>query len=192
MRGDDRYYPLNVGNTVLGGGFSSRLNQEIRIKRGLAYGAGSSLSAGRRPGAIAARTQTKNETAAEVVSLIAAEMQRMGQAPVPPSELETRKAVLVGNFGRTVETTDGIAGLIGGYVVQALPLTELGRYTAEVQGVDPAAVQSAAAALLDPKAASIVVVGDAKQFLEPLRKAYPKVEVVQAASLDLDRTTLTK
>jgi zinc protease len=126
------------------------------------------------------------------VSLIAAEMQRMGQAPVPPSELETRKAVLVGNFGRTVETTDGIAGLIGGYVVQALPLTELGRYTAEVQGVDPAAVQSAAAALLDPKAASIVVVGDAKQFLEPLRKAYPKVEVVPAASLDLDRTTLTK
>ncbi|RSU53885.1 pitrilysin family protein [Sphingomonas sp. S-NIH.Pt15_0812] len=191
-RADPRYYPLAVANTVLGGGFSSRLNQEIRIKRGLAYGAGSSLSAGRRPGAIAARTQTKNETAAEVVSLIAAEMQRMGQAPVPPSELDTRKAVLVGNFGRTVETTDGIAGLIGGYVVQALPLTELGRYTAEVQGVDPAAVQSAAAALLDPKAASIVVVGDAKQFLEPLRKAYPKVEVVPAASLDLDRATLTK
>ena len=58
-RTDAAYYPAAVANTVLGGGFSSRLNQEIRIKRGLAYGAGSSLQAGRDPGAIAARTFQK-------------------------------------------------------------------------------------------------------------------------------------
>jgi zinc protease len=59
-RADDRYYPLAVANTVLGGGFSSRLNQEIRIKRGLAYGAGGSVATGRDIGLISARTQTKN------------------------------------------------------------------------------------------------------------------------------------
>ena len=189
-RADQRYYPLAVANTVLGGGFSSRLNQEVRIKRGLAYGASSSIQARRQPGLVAARTQTKNPTAPEVVSLIVAEMRRMGTAPVSPSELDTRKAVLVGNFGRTIETTDGIANILGDYVVQGVPLGELQRYTANVEGVDPAAVQAASRLLLDPKGASIVVVGDAKQFIEPLRRAHPTVEVIPAASLDLDTPAL--
>ncbi|WP_413060410.1 M16 family metallopeptidase [Sphingomonas carotinifaciens] len=189
-RDDARYYPLAVANTVLGGGFSSRLNQEVRIKRGLAYGASSGLQAGRRPGLVAARTQTKNPSAAEVVTLISAEMEKLGQTPVPQAELATRQAVLVGNFGRTVETTDGIAGLLGDYVVQSVPLDELQRYTAKVEGVDPAAVQAAAAALLDPKAASIVVVGDARQFLPALKARYPQVEVVPAAAVNLDSASL--
>ncbi|MBJ6121362.1 M16 family metallopeptidase [Sphingomonas mollis] len=192
MRGDERYYPLNVGNTVLGGGFSSRLNQEIRIKRGLAYGAGSSVTARRLGGSISARTQTKNPTAAEAVQLIAAEMTRMGATAVPADELDTRKAVLVGGFGRAIETTDGVADIIGDYVVQDVPLTEIGRYTAKVEGVDPAAVQKAAQALLDPKAASVVVVGDAKQFIAPLRALYPNVEVIPAAALDLDAASLRR
>jgi zinc protease len=189
-RSDARYYPLAVGNTVLGGGFSSRLNQEIRIKRGLAYGASSGLDAGKTQGTVAARTQTKNPTAAAVVTLIAAEMTRMGASPVSAAELDTRKAVLVGNFGRGIETTSGVAGILGAYVQNGVPLGELQRYTGAVGAVDPAAVQAAAVALLDPKAASIVVVGDAKQFIEPLRKAYPNVEVIPEASLKLDTATL--
>ena len=189
-RSDARYYPLAVANTVLGGGFSSRLNQEIRIKRGLAYGAGSGLDAGKTQGTVAARTQTKNPTAAEVVTLIAAEMTRMGTAPVPASELDTRKAVLVGNFGRGIETTSGVAGILGAYVQNGVPVGELQRYTMAVGGVDPAGVQAAAASLLDPNAASIVVVGDAKQFIDPLRQAYPQVEVIPEAALKLDTAAL--
>ncbi|MEG3082801.1 pitrilysin family protein [Sphingomonas sp. PB2P12] len=189
-RADPRYYPLAVGNTVLGGGFSSRLNQEIRIKRGLAYGAGSALDAGKTQGTVAARTQTKNPTAAEVVTLIAAEMARMGSAPVPAAELDSRKAVLIGNFGRRIETTSGVAGILGTYVQNGVPLGELQRFTGAVGSVDPAAVQATAVALLDPKAASIVVVGDAKQFIAPLRKAYPNVEVIPETALKLDTPTL--
>ncbi|MGY2733456.1 M16 family metallopeptidase [Sphingomonas sp. UYP23] len=189
-RSDPSYYPAAVANTVLGGGFSSRLNQEIRIKRGLAYGAGSSLQAGRLPGVVAARTSTKNPSAPETVSIILAEMQRLGAEPVSAAELDTRKAVLVGNFGRATETTNGIAGTVGGYVVQGLPLSELGQYTQRVSAVDPAAVQAAAAKLLDPAAASVVVVGDAKLFLPDLRKAYPNAEVISADTLKLDSATL--
>ncbi|HEX8420474.1 MAG TPA: pitrilysin family protein [Sphingomonas sp.] len=189
-RSDPAFYPLAVGNTVLGGGFSSRLNQEIRIKRGLAYGAGSSVQALRAPGSVTARTQTKNATAPEVVALIVAEMKRMGAAPVPASELDTRKAVLVGGFGRAIESTDGIADILGDYVVQNVPLSELARFTGAVEGVDPIAVQQAAAKLLDPRSASIVVVGDARQFITPLRKAYPNVEVVPASALKLDGQAL--
>lgn len=191
-RADDRYYPLSVANAVLGVGFSSRLNQEIRIKRGLAYGAGSGVVAGRLPGAIFARTQTKNPTAAEVVGLIEAEMTRLGTQPAPAAELDTREAVLVGNFGRTIETTAGTAGILGGYVIQNVPLEELARYTGKVEGVTPAAAQAAAAALLAPKGASIVVVGDANQFVPALRAKYPTVEVIPEAALDLDRATLRR
>jgi zinc protease len=189
-RSDPAYYPAAVANTVLGGGFSSRLNQEIRIKRGLAYGAGSSLQAGRLPGVVAARTSTKNPSAPETVSIILAEMKRLGAEPVSAAELDTRKAVLVGNFGRATETTGGIAGTVGGYVVQGLPLSELGQYTQLVSAVDPAAVQAAAAKLLDPAAASVVVVGDAKLFLPELRKAYPNVDVIGADVLKLDSAAL--
>jgi zinc protease len=114
----------------------------------------------------------------------------MGREPVPAAELETRKAVLVGGFGRTIETTDGVAGILGDYVVQGVPLSELQRYIQAVGAVDPAATQAAAATLLDPKAASIVVVGNAKQFIDPLRKAYPSVEVIAEAALNLDSPTL--
>jgi zinc protease len=191
-RSDARYYPLEVANTVLGGGFSSRLNQEIRIKRGLAYGAGSSVQARRLPGIVSARTQTKNATAPEVVALIEQQMAAMGAAPVPTDELDTRKAVLVGGFGRTIETTDGIAGLLGDYVLQSVPLGELARYTTRIEGVDPAAVQSASTQLLDPKAASIVVVGDAKTFIDPLRKIYPTLQLLAEDQVSLDDPTLKK
>ncbi len=189
-RSDAQFYPAAVANTILGGGFSSRLNQEIRIKRGLAYGAGSSVQAGRLPGTISGRTSTKNPSAPETVSIILAEMKRLGAEPVTAAELETRKAVLVGNFGRATETTAGIAGTVGGYVVQGLPLSELGAYTARVSAVDPAAVQAAAAKLLDPAVASIVIVGDAKLFLPELRKTYPDAEVIAADALKLDSAAL--
>jgi zinc protease len=189
-RADQRYYPLSVANSVLGGGFSSRLNQEIRIKRGLAYGAGSGVTAGRQPGLIAARTQTKNATAPEVVGLIVEQMAALGKTPVPVDELATRKAVLVGGFGRTIETTSGIADVLGDYVVQNVPLSEFSQYTTKVEAVTPAAVQSASAALLDPAAASIVVVGDAKQFAPALAKAYPKAETLTEGQLKLDSPTL--
>ena len=69
-RTSPEYYAALVANAALGNGFASRLNREIRIKRGLSYGAGSSLEARRQPGLFSATVQTKNESAAEVVGLI--------------------------------------------------------------------------------------------------------------------------
>lgn len=189
-RSDADFYAAQVANATLGVGFTSRLNREIRIKRGLAYGASSGVDARRSPGIVTAATQTKNPSAPEVVALIAAEMTRMASEPVPVAELDSRKAVLVGNFGRRIERTDGIAGALADYVADGVPLDTLQRYIPSVQGVSPAAVQAAAKKVLDPTSASIVVVGDAKQFIDALRKTYPQVEVIPAASLNLDSATL--
>ena len=189
-RRDPAFYPASVANGVLGGGFSSRLNQEIRIRRGLAYGAGSGLSARRLPGSFSARTQTKNQTASEAVAIMLAEMARLGREPVAAAELEPRKATLIGGFGREIETTTGIAGVLGEYAVEDVPLAEFGAFTDKVAGVTPKDLQAAAARLLDPSVASIVVVGDARQFVDALRRDHPNLEVIPATALNLDRPAL--
>src|SRR5690606_2583597 len=97
-RTDADYFPLTLGNTLLGGGFSSRLNQEIRINRGLSYGARSSVGALQQTGVFSASTQTKNETATEVADLLLAEIARMGAQRPTEAELSPRRATLIGGF----------------------------------------------------------------------------------------------
>ncbi|MGJ3648588.1 M16 family metallopeptidase [Sphingomonas sp. GlSt437] len=189
-RSDASFYPASVANAVLGGGYSSRLNLEIRVKRGLSYGASSRLEARRDGGVLEAATQTKNPSATQVVGLILNEMTKLGNDPVSAAELDSRKAVLIGGFGRRAETVGGIAGIIGGYVSDAVPLDELGRYIGNVSAVTPDQVRAAAAKLLDPAKASIVVVGDAKLFGDELRKAYPNAEVIPASAINLDKAAL--
>jgi zinc protease len=189
-RRDPRYYRALVANAVLGTGFSSRLNQEIRIKRGLAYGAGSSVDARRREGPFVAATQTKNPSAPEVLALVLAEMKRLGAQPIPAAELTTRKAVLNGSFGRTIETTGGLAGLVSGFVMEGVDPAEIARYTAAISAVTPQEAQAAAAELLKPEGATIVIVGDAREFLPALRKQHRDVTVIPVAELKLDEADL--
>ena len=116
-----------VTNSVLGGGYSSRINQEIRIKRGLSYGAGSRLDARRQAGAMLASVQTKNESAGEVVGLLQAEFDRLIATPVPADELAARKTTLIGAFSRSVETTAGLAGAVSSLVVIGVAPDDLGK-----------------------------------------------------------------
>ncbi|MFZ8477812.1 hypothetical protein ACO1MN_16255, partial [Staphylococcus aureus] len=77
-------------------------------------------------GLLGAAAQTKNPSATQVVSLILGEMRKLGADSVATPELDSRKAVLIGNFGRRAETVSGIAGIVGGYVTSGVPLDELG------------------------------------------------------------------
>ena len=189
-RNDPDYYPASIANSVLGGGYSSRLNLEIRIRRGLAYGADSGLSARRESGMIWSQTQTKNPSAAEVVAITLAEMKRLGIEPVGSTELETRKTALIGDFGRNIETTAGIAEVLAGYAARQVPLDQLGQFTPSVAAIGASAVRAAAAKLFDPSRASIIVVGDSKQFIAALRKDHPDLELIPASALNLDRAAL--
>src|SRR5437868_14639184 len=89
-RNSPDYYSGLVANAALGTGFISRLNREIRIKRGLSYGAQSSLDARRDTGPFSASAQTKNESAAEVAQLLVSEMKRLVDEPVQGEELKSR------------------------------------------------------------------------------------------------------
>lgn len=189
-RSSEAYYPALVANAVLGTGYSSRLNQEIRIKRGLSYGAGSSLSARRTTGAFQAQAQTKNESAPEVLDLIAAEMRRLGETLVAPDELKARKSVLIGGFGRTLGTAGGLGGLLGDLALQDVPLSEIKVFTDKVEAVDPAAVRQFAQTVLSPESASVIVAGDVSLFREGLETREGDLRVIPAEALDLDSASL--
>jgi zinc protease len=191
-RRDPDNYPAIVANTVLGGGYSARLNQEIRIKRGLSYGASSRLAASRTTGSFRASAQTKNESAPQVLALIGQQMQALAAAPPAVAELTARKSVLIGGYGRELATTGGLADILGALALFDIPLGEIGRYTALVEAVTPEQVRGFALRRLDPAQASVVVVGDAKAFAGPLKAARPDLEVIPAADLDLDSPTLRK
>ncbi|HSE13028.1 MAG TPA: pitrilysin family protein, partial [Rudaea sp.] len=161
-RGAADFYPGIVANAVLGGSYSARLNEEIRIKRGLSYGAGSALDARRQAGSFGGSAQTKNPSAVEVAGLLIGEFERLSSAPPDAEELAARKATLIGNFDFTMETTRGLLGEVASLAVYGLPLDELARYLDKVQAVSADQVRAFAQAHLDRKGVTIIVAGDAR------------------------------
>lgn len=188
----DIFYPASVLNSVLGGGYSSRLNQEIRIKRGLSYGANSGFAWRQFDTNFAARTQTKNESAAEVAELIVAEIQKLSAANVATNELAPRKLVLTGDFGRDLETTVGLAESVAALYTFGLPLSELNSHITSINDVTDAEIKSFAEQNLTN--GDIIIVGDYAVFKDELGKRFPnvKIEVVRAADLDLSAENLQK
>ena len=191
-RDDPRYYEGIVATSVLGGGYSARLNEEIRIKRGLSYGANASLSARRASGAFSASAQTKNQSAGQVVSLIETEMTKLGAAPASPEELTARKSGLIGGYGRSLATTDGLADILGTLALYHIDLGEIGLYTGKVDAVGAGQVQDFARQAFDPAQSSVIVVGDASKFGPDVKTVLPNAETVPVADLNLDDPSLRK
>jgi zinc protease len=175
-----------VLNEVLGGGYSSRLNQEIRIKRGLSYGAGSQVDGRRAAAVLRVVVQTKNPSAAEVVGLIQAELDRLSATPVDAAELEARKAALIGGFSRGVETTAGLGGAVASLVIAGLPPASLGGRIPALSAVSAADVQRFASTRLGPSQRRVVVAGDAASIGDALKQAIPGIVQVPAAALNLE------
>lgn len=186
------YYSASVLNSLLGGGYSSRLNQEIRIKRGLSYGAGSSFSWRSANSNFGARTQTKNESAAEVAELIVAEVKRLAESEAAEPELGPRRSVLTGGFGRNLETTQGLAGALADLYTFGIPASELNAYMSNVNAVKGSDLRSFAASNLHE--GDLVIVGDYEVFKADLAKRFPnhKIEVIKASELDIESETLRK
>ncbi|HQU91880.1 MAG TPA: pitrilysin family protein [Pyrinomonadaceae bacterium] len=186
------YYTATVLNSLLGGGYSSRLNQEIRIKRGLSYGAGSNFGWRNGPPTFNVSTQTKDVSAAEVADLIVAELKRLADTTAAASEFDPRKAVLTGTFGRSLETNNGIASAVANLYSLGVSTSELNSYMGSVDGVSNAAVRDYAKKYF--VAGDIVIVGDYSKFKDDLAKRFPttKIDVVKASDLDIESPTLRK
>ncbi len=186
------YYPATVLNSLLGGGYSSRLNQEIRIKRGLSYGAGSGFNWEWLSTDFSTRTQTKNETAAEVAELVEDEIKKLSEGEIPESELNPRRLVLTGGFGRNLETNQGLANALADLYSFELPADSLNSYMNSVMTVNVKQVKQFAAENFN--GGDIIIVGDYAKFKDDLAKRFPdmKVEVIKADQLDITKENLRK
>jgi len=191
-RNDVSYYHASVFNSVLGGGYSSRLNQEIRIKRGLSYGAGSGFAWRGTATNFATRTQTKNESAAEVAELVVAEIEKISANLISETELNPRKQVLIGDFGRNMETNQDMAFSLAELYNFGLRPTELNTYTNKVQLVTDVQVRDFAKNNLGR--GDIIIVGDYGKFKDDLAKRFPNmtIDVIKADELDLSKPNLRK
>jgi zinc protease len=185
------YYAGLVANAALGTGFVSRLNREIRIKRGLSYGARSSLDARRDVGPFVAAAQTKNQSAAEVANLMQIELKRMKSEPVQGDELKSRQAVITGAYARQLETNGGFVGKISAMITNDLPLETLNKFIPAINAVTSADVTAFATKYFDSPP-SLIIIGKAAEFLEPLKKDFPDVRVIPIPELDLNRAELVK
>lgn len=191
-RSDKDYFKASVFNSILGGGYSSRLNQEIRIKRGLSYGARSGFGMRRSVGIFNMTTQTKNESAAEVADLFVTELNRMADGELSESEFTPRKSVLTGNFGRNLATTGGLAQIVGELAVYGLSLNAINSYVQNINAVSAGDVKSFANSRLRSMMGVLVIVGDYKIFSGDLKKRFPneKVQIIEAGKLNLESNTL--
>jgi zinc protease len=191
-REDPDYFDGEVANAILGGGYSSRLNEEIRVKRGLTYGASSSLDARKQIGPFLAFAQTKNQSAAQVGSLMITELEKLSSTPVGASELDTRKAALLGEFARHLETNDGFGAMVGSMEIHGLPLDSANTFSAGIQSVTAERVQTFARNHLRPESATLVLVGNTAKFRDAASRAFQKIEVIPQAKLDLNEPSLRR
>ncbi len=192
---DPRWYAATLMNYVLGGSdFASRLMIEVRSKRGLTYGIGSSFGSTLYQGSFRVAGSTKSESTWEALLASVNEIRRMKTEGPTPIELDKAKGYYAGSYPFKLQTAAGVAqglvaaelhGLGAGYV-RELPL--------RLAAVDEAAARAAAAELLLPDTTLVVIVGKASA-IEPQLKgkgiAYQKIgfkEPISAAARDAAKT----
>jgi zinc protease len=177
-RSSPDYFPLSVGSTILGGGTSSRLFNDIREKQGYAYSVYSHHMPLKDAGVFSAAMQVRNEVMAPALTSMLTELSDMAKKPVTASELSDVKNYLSGTFVLRLQTQDGIAAQLAIVKTMGLPIDYLEQYTTRIRSVEPDQIQSAAKKMIAPDQSAIVVVGDAKQIGPALEK-FGKVEVVR-------------
>ncbi len=154
-------YALTVMNYILGGGgFSSRLVEQIRERKGWAYDVSSSFSSGLERGSFQVVLQTKNETAGPAVQEVLRELRRIVGQGVSDQELADAKAYLTGSFPLRLDTNRKLADLISTVEYYKLGLDYADRYPTLINGVTKADVLRVARAYLRPDRYVLVVVAD--------------------------------
>ena len=187
----ERYAGL-VAQAMLGGGYSARLNQQVRIQRGLSYGVSASAESQPGGGMFSASAQTNHPTAAEVLQLLRSEVTRLADAPAGADELAARQATLVGSFARRLETTSGLSALLVGQLAQGRPLADLVNYTPSLLAVTPAQVQAFARQHWQAGGLRAVVAGDLAAAGDSLTSQAPPALRLTLGELDLAQAGLRK
>jgi zinc protease len=160
-RADPDFYPLVVMNYILGGGgFASRLVQDVRVQQGLTYSIGSGFHAMKDPGDFVVQFQTRNPEANQAIASVLAELRRIRTASVADDELADAKANLVGGFPLRIDTNGETAGLLTFIEMYGLGTSYFTDYVEKVAAVTRDDVLRVAQTYLHPEDMVWVVVAN--------------------------------
>jgi zinc protease len=162
-RDDPDIYAALVMNYVLGGGgFSARLTEEVRDKRGLAYSVGSSLVAYDHAALIMGSVGTANDRVGESIDLIRAEWAKMRDKGVTAAELKDAKSYLTGSYLTGIGSSSALAGTLLSYRLDKRPIDYMESRNALIDKVTLADVNRVAKDMLKPEQLVFVIVGQPK------------------------------
>ncbi|RZL40207.1 MAG: insulinase family protein [Rubrivivax sp.] len=165
----DEQVALRVASTILGTGFSSRLNQNLREEKGYTYGARAGGQSWRAGGAITGGADVRNEVAGAAMTEYVNEYRRLGAEPVPESELSMNKRFMAGSYLVSTQLQGALGRQLAGNWLVGLPAEFLGRFVPAIQKVTAAEVQAIGRKYFDPGEQSWVVVGDSTKIAEQLK-----------------------
>ena len=159
-RRDPDFFPLIVGNYILGGGgFVSRLTTEVRELRGLSYSVSSDFAPGIHAGAFTVSLQTRPDQAREAVTVVRQVLADFVAAGPTEIELKAAKSNLIGGFALRIDSNQKLLGNVANIAWNGLPLDYLDTWTQRVAQVSTADIRSAFQRVLQPTTMATVVVG---------------------------------
>jgi zinc protease len=159
-RTDSEWYAAYIVNKILGGGgFSSRLMEEVREKRGLAYGVYSWLNPFESVGLIMGSVATSNSRVKESLDIIREEWRKMSKLAISEEELQEAKNYINGSFPLRLDSSRRIAQILLAVQVNRLGIEYLNRRSSLINSVSRDQVKKTAKRLLDPRLLTVVVVG---------------------------------
>ncbi|MEW6762406.1 MAG: pitrilysin family protein [Pseudomonadota bacterium] len=161
--------PLRLASTILGGGFSSRVNINLREAKGYTYGASAGARLNRAGGSIIGGADVRNEVTGAALNEFFSEYKRIGSELVPAKEMEMNKRYVAGGYMISNQLQRAVAGTLASNWLVGLPAEFLGEYVPRILKVTPEQVRDVSKKYYAPENQSIVVVGDQKAVGEQLK-----------------------
>jgi zinc protease len=193
-RADPNYIPVLVMNRIFGGGYNSRLNTEVRVKKGLTYGANSAFSAHRYAGAFVAATFSRTAVTVEATKLVVNLIAQMATGKMSPAELDFARDYLAGVYPIQSETAAQVANRVLTVAAFDLPADYNRTYPKRIRSVSSSQVRDMARRYLSANDLDIVLAGNVGAFRDALKKAFPdaKYEEIPFEQVDVLAPDLRK
>jgi zinc protease len=183
MRADPDFIPGYVANYILGGGgFSSRLTDEVRVKRGLTYGISTSLTAYRKASVMAGSVATRADAVRQTIQVVKDTLGGFAANGATQAELDDAKTFLTGSFPLAFASNAGIASQLGTFQRQGLDIGYVARRNALIQAVTLDEVNRVAKRLFDPARLTVVVAGTPVEGRAAPQTAKPPVRPAPQAA----------
>jgi len=177
-RDNPDYYAISVFNEAFGGGFSSRLFNDIRTKRGLAYGVGGGVGTNfGHLGMLQMAMSTKSQSTVEAIQALDQDIDDLSTHPITADEIQRAKDAILNAFVFRLDSPDKILGERMVYEYFGYPPDWLDKYQAEIKKVTAADVNRVAAKYLHKDQLAVLVVGNTKDFDKPLSSLGPVKEI---------------